>query len=84
LPFPDLVEGGVIVRDDSGHPNGPQLPCTLFDWTDGASTKGMFLDNAQDIIFQPELTEDDLVRRFSVAVKDAVSLGLTSVHDAGC
>ncbi|KAJ6558569.1 amidohydrolase family-domain-containing protein [Mycena vulgaris] len=65
LPFPDLVEGGVIVRDDSGHPNG------------------MFLDNAQDIIFQPELTEDDLLRRFTVAVKDVVSLGLTAVHDAG-
>ncbi|KAJ7497125.1 amidohydrolase family-domain-containing protein [Mycena latifolia] len=65
LPFPDVVDGGVIVRDDSGHPNG------------------MFLDNAQDIIVQPELTEDDLSRRFSVAVKDVVSLGLTSVHDAG-
>lgn len=43
----------------------------------------MFLDNAQDIVFQPELTEDDLMRRFSIAVQDAVSFGLTSVHDAG-
>ncbi|KAJ7078906.1 amidohydrolase family-domain-containing protein [Mycena belliarum] len=65
LPFPDVIDGGVIVRGDSGHPSG------------------MFLDNAQDIIVQPELTEADLVRRFSVAVKDVVSLGLTSVHDAG-
>ncbi|KAJ7755700.1 amidohydrolase family-domain-containing protein [Mycena maculata] len=65
VPLPDAVEGGVIFRDDSGHPNG------------------LFLDNAQDIVFQPELTEDDLLRRFSVAVKDAVSFGLTSVHDAG-
>ncbi|KAJ7287350.1 amidohydrolase family-domain-containing protein [Mycena rebaudengoi] len=65
LPFPDVIEGGVIVRDESGHPTG------------------MFLDNAQDIIFQPELTENELLRRFNVAVKDAVSMGLTSVHDAG-
>ncbi|KAJ7124911.1 amidohydrolase family-domain-containing protein [Mycena epipterygia] len=64
-PFPDLVEGGIIFRDDAGQPNG------------------MFLDNAQDIIFQPELTEADLERRFSVAVQDVVAFGLTSVHDAG-
>ncbi|KAJ6555498.1 amidohydrolase family-domain-containing protein [Mycena sp. CBHHK59/15] len=65
LPFPNVVEGGVIVRDEYGHPTG------------------MFLDNAQDIIVQPEPTENDLLRRFSIAVQDAVSLGLTSIHDAG-
>ncbi|KAJ7251771.1 amidohydrolase family-domain-containing protein [Mycena haematopus] len=64
-PFPDVVEGGVIFRDDSGQPNG------------------MFLDNAQDIIFQPALTDDDLMRRFSIAVQDVVAVGLTSIHDAG-
>ncbi|KAF8170207.1 amidohydrolase family-domain-containing protein [Mycena galopus ATCC 62051] len=64
-PFPDAVEGGVIVRSDSGLPSG------------------MFLDNAQDIIFQPPLTDDDLMRRFSIAVQDVVAVGLTTVHDAG-
>ncbi|KAJ6497886.1 amidohydrolase family-domain-containing protein [Mycena sanguinolenta] len=64
-PFPDVVDGGIIFRDESGQPNG------------------MFLDNAQDIIFQPALTDDDLMRRFSIAVQDAVAVGLTSVHDAG-
>ncbi|KAJ7782863.1 amidohydrolase family-domain-containing protein [Mycena metata] len=44
---------------------------------------GMFLDNAQDLVLQPKLTDDDLMRRFSVAVQDIVALGLTSVHDAG-
>lgn len=43
----------------------------------------MFLDSAQEFIFQPELTDDELTRRFSVAVQDVVALGLTSVHDAG-
>lgn len=49
----------------------------------GVLATGMFLDNAQDLVFQPKLTDDDLMRRFSVAVQDVVTLGLTSVHDAG-
>ncbi|KAF7321442.1 putative amidohydrolase YtcJ [Mycena kentingensis (nom. inval.)] len=65
LPLPEAIDGGVVVRDDSGRPTG------------------MFLDNAQDIVAQPELSEDELLRRFSVAVRDAVAFGLTSVHDAG-
>ncbi|CAA7259249.1 unnamed protein product [Cyclocybe aegerita] len=64
-PFPDSVEGGVIVRDEDGAPTG-----TL-------------LDNAQDLLKQPELTESDLLRRFKVAVRDAHKYGLTSIHDAG-
>lgn len=82
LPFPDVAEGGVIVRDDSGNPNGPALFLFDFTWLMVAAI-GMFLDNAQDIIFQPELTDDDLMRRFSIAVKDVVAVGLTSIHDAG-
>ncbi|KAJ7065050.1 amidohydrolase family-domain-containing protein [Mycena amicta] len=65
LPLPDAVDGGIIVRDDSGH------------------ATGMFLDNAQDVVLQPELTDDELMRRFSVAVRDAIAFGLTSIHDAG-
>jgi len=64
-PFPGSIEGGIIVRDDSGRPTG------------------VFLDNAQDLIKQPELTEDDLLRRFNLAVKHAHARGLTSIHDAG-
>ncbi|KAG6920121.1 hypothetical protein DXG01_010189 [Tephrocybe rancida] len=44
---------------------------------------GVFLDNAQDLLKQPELTEADLLHRFHVAVKDAHAQGLTSIHDAG-
>lgn len=43
----------------------------------------MLLDNAQDLVAQPVLTEDDLMKRFKIAVRDALSFGLTSVHDAG-
>ncbi|KAJ7779933.1 amidohydrolase family-domain-containing protein [Mycena metata] len=44
---------------------------------------GVLLDNAQELLKTPPLTEDDLVQRFTVAVNDALAYGLTSVHDAG-
>jgi predicted amidohydrolase YtcJ len=81
-PFPDVVEGGVIFRDDSGQPNGQSFPFRFTSWPMMVAT-GMFLDNAQDIIFQPALTDDDLLRRFTIAVQDVMAVGLTSVHDAG-
>ncbi|ESK85235.1 hypothetical protein Moror_11382 [Moniliophthora roreri MCA 2997] len=65
LPLPLEVDGGVIVRDDSGRPTG------------------MLLDNAQELIKQPLPNEDDLLKRFNIAVRDAVKYGLTSIHDAG-
>ncbi|KIJ18971.1 hypothetical protein PAXINDRAFT_161293 [Paxillus involutus ATCC 200175] len=44
---------------------------------------GVLLDNAQDLVKRPAPAEDDLHRRFAATVKDALSLGLTSIHDAG-
>ncbi|KIJ67588.1 hypothetical protein HYDPIDRAFT_149313 [Hydnomerulius pinastri MD-312] len=44
---------------------------------------GVLLDNAQDLVRRPALTEDDLRRRFAATVSDALSSGLTSIHDAG-
>jgi hypothetical protein len=44
---------------------------------------GVFLDNAQDLVKRPTPTERDLLRRFNAAVNDALSYGITSVHDAG-
>ncbi|KAK1229178.1 hypothetical protein PQX77_007750 [Marasmius sp. AFHP31] len=44
---------------------------------------GMLLDNAQELIQQPPLGEEDLFKRFMTAVRDATKVGLTSIHDAG-
>ncbi|KAH6914102.1 amidohydrolase [Coprinopsis sp. MPI-PUGE-AT-0042] len=44
---------------------------------------GVLLDNAQELLKQPELTEEDLLRRFKVTVREAHKHGLTSIHDAG-
>lgn len=64
-PFPESVEGGVIVRDESGEPTG------------------VFMDNAQELIKHPILTDDDLYRRFKTTVDHSLQHGLTSLHDAG-
>lgn len=66
----------------------PQVRLT-FDYlifsalTCGISISGVLLDNAQELVKSPELTEEDLLKRFGVTVKDALSKGLTSIHDAG-
>ncbi|KAK6985112.1 Amidohydro-3 domain-containing protein [Favolaschia claudopus] len=44
---------------------------------------GMMLDNAQELLNIPPLTETDLQQRFRSAANDALRYGLTSVHDAG-
>ncbi|TFK25493.1 hypothetical protein FA15DRAFT_668366 [Coprinopsis marcescibilis] len=44
---------------------------------------GVLIDNAQELLKQPKLTHDDLLRRFKVTVREAHKHGLTSIHDAG-
>lgn len=84
LPFPDSVEGGVIVRDNSGNPTGLfSFLYFLKSQIHPPKPAGTFLDNAQELLKQSELTENDLLRRFKVTVRDAHRYGLTSIHDAG-
>lgn len=49
----------------------------------GIVYKGVFMDNAQDLVKKPALSETDLERRFAITVEAAISYGLTSIHDAG-
>ncbi|KAF6755157.1 amidohydrolase family-domain-containing protein [Ephemerocybe angulata] len=64
-PYPDTVEGGVIMRDSSGSPTG------------------VFFDSAQNLIEMPSISGEELSRRLHMAARDALALGLTSLHDAG-
>jgi predicted amidohydrolase YtcJ len=52
-------------------------------WQSDDLLSGVLLDNAQELLKQPELTEEDLLRRFKVTVREAHKHGLTSIHDAG-
>ncbi|KAJ7681284.1 amidohydrolase family-domain-containing protein [Mycena rosella] len=62
-------------------PSGVEGGVILTD--DAGAPTGVLLDNAQELLKTPSLTEVDLMQRFSVAVNDALAYGLTSVHDAG-
>jgi len=44
---------------------------------------GVLVDKAQDLLQKAPLTEHDRIRRFDIAVNDALSKGLTTFHDAG-
>ncbi|KAG8703447.1 hypothetical protein FRC08_002837, partial [Ceratobasidium sp. 394] len=65
-PLPDKVEGGEIVRDALGKPTG------------------IFLDNAMLLVddAKPQWTDAQRLRFFQRAVKDALAVGLTTIHDA--
>jgi predicted amidohydrolase YtcJ len=81
-PLPEDVEGGVIVRDALGKPTG-EVQSSLCPIRIQKSVPGVFLDNAQFLVTVPPPTYRDLEKRFQLVVADAVSHGLTSIHDAG-
>lgn len=60
-------EGGRILRDAKGEPTG------------------ILVDNAMDLVELklPQPSEDQLKRRLKAAIEKCVSVGLTSIHDAG-
>jgi predicted amidohydrolase YtcJ len=81
-PLPENVEGGVIVRDESGKPTGDvNPPLDLICIINFVS--GVLLDNAQFLVAVPPPTYKDLEKHFQLVVEDAISYGLTSIHDAG-
>ena len=83
MPFPDSVDGGVIFRNGSGHPTGKLFACSKPLNGPNRLSVGVLMDNAQELLKQPKLTESDLLRRFKVTIRDAHRYGLTSIHDAG-
>ncbi|KAH9964935.1 amidohydrolase 3 [Russula dissimulans] len=62
--LPDVVDGGLIVREEAGNPTG------------------VFVDKAMDLINRPAPTEAETLENFNVVMRDALRVGLTSIHDA--
>jgi predicted amidohydrolase YtcJ len=83
LPLPDAIDGGIIIRDSAGIATGTRSPCSCQNRTQSLLPTGVFLDNAQDLIQKPPLTDENLLKLFNRTIRDALSLGLTSIHDAG-
>ncbi len=80
--IPTSVEGGIIVRDECGTPTGSVFSFSPFR-NILISLAGVLLDNAQELVKKLPLTEEDLMFRFQTTVDKALSVGLTSIHDAG-
>ena len=43
---------------------------------------GIFVDNAMYLVPVPEWSEETMSRFFELTIKEAISYGLTSIHDA--
>ncbi|KAF9809090.1 hypothetical protein IEO21_07588 [Rhodonia placenta] len=67
----------------SMEPMPEDVPGGVIMRDDSGNPTGVFLDNAQDLVVLPEPSHETLDRRFAATVKDALALGLTSIHDAG-
>ena len=55
---------------------------TLLTSTESDDRTGIFVDNAMSLIKPPAWTEKKMLQFYSIAVYEALSYGLTSVHDA--
>jgi predicted amidohydrolase YtcJ len=81
--LPDTIEGGEIVRDDKGAPTGKERHnSSIFCEHSNKSAQGVFVDNAMSLISVPPWTERQLLEYFNTTMTEALSYGLTSIHDA--
>lgn len=60
-----------------------QVGVSLIELGRNSLALGVFLDKAQNLLKNPPLTDADRLLRFNYTVRDALSKGLTSLHDAG-
>ena len=65
------------------------LVCIIFFWsfwsdciTDFMWIPGIFVDNAMNLIPVPAWSESQVAGFFESTIKEALSFGLTSIHDA--
>lgn len=80
--IPEDVDGGEIIRDKNGIPTGTTLAfglllALLMDCS------GTFVDNAMALVSIPDETPTQVANYFKVVMRDALEVGLTSIHDAG-
>lgn len=79
--LPENVDGGLIVRDKHGKPTGLcQFFC--FQLIADLCIPGIFVDKAMSLIPVPAWSESQVASFFEPTIKEALSFGLTSIHDA--
>ncbi|KAF9455444.1 amidohydrolase 3, partial [Collybia nuda] len=70
-----------ILRANGPYPSEVDGGVVIRDAT--GNPTGVFMDSAMDLIARPVLSAEDLEKRFAVTVKEALSKGVVSLHDAG-
>ncbi|KAF8752519.1 Amidohydrolase family [Rhizoctonia solani] len=82
-PLPDKVDGGEIIRDADGNPTGIFLDnaMALIGKYVPLSTHNLELITRADDA-KPQWTDAQRLRFFRRTVKDALAVGLTTIHDA--
>ena len=68
-----------------GHPQVSKLQSQFFAGVPlnvGVCPLGIFVDNAMDLVRPPPWTDGQMVEYYHSAVSEALSHGLTSIHDA--
>ena len=78
--LPESVDGGEIIRDGSGNPTGTLHPYRLT--ASSSSLLGILVDNAMSLVPLPSLSTEEMSQYFDRTMRDALSVGLTSIHDA--
>ena len=68
---------------ESSLPLPDQIDGGIIERDNRGNPTGIFLDKAQTLVKTPVLTHEDKLGRFRLTVRDALSKGLTSLHDAG-
>ena len=79
-----MVEGGSVIRDGDGSPTGAgSHPLSAHDChLESLLCSGVFVDNAMDLVSPPAWTDGQMIEYYHSAISEALSYGLTSIHDA--
>lgn len=79
--LPAEIDGGAIIRYENGKPTGKVISRhSMYGLS--IYVAGLMVDNAMSLIPNPPRSEGTMREYFDLTMKDALSHGLTSIHDA--
>jgi len=82
--LPEKVDGGLILGDEDRKPTGILIRKLFFVFAQETDLTqvGIFVDNAMDLIPIPPWSDQQVAGFYDLTIKQALSYGLTSIHDA--
>ena len=76
------MDGGEIIRDSSGKPTGIFALILCLWFLHFTYTLGIFVDNAMSLVSLPRRSRKETLQYYDRTIRDALAVGLTSIHDA--